>query len=52
MSAPHIPVLLNEVVDAMQPAAGKTLVDGTFGAGGYTRALLAKGATAAKPEPA
>jgi 16S rRNA (cytosine1402-N4)-methyltransferase len=44
MSAPHIPVLLNEVVDAMQPAAGKTLVDGTFGAGGYTRALLGKGA--------
>jgi 16S rRNA (cytosine1402-N4)-methyltransferase len=45
MSAPHIPVLLNEVVDAMQPAAGKTLVDGTFGAGGYSRALLAKGAS-------
>jgi 16S rRNA (cytosine1402-N4)-methyltransferase len=45
MSAPHIPVLLNEVVDAMQPAAGKILVDGTFGAGGYTRALLAKGAS-------
>ncbi|HZZ32498.1 MAG TPA: 16S rRNA (cytosine(1402)-N(4))-methyltransferase RsmH [Phenylobacterium sp.] len=44
MSAPHIPVLLNEVVDAMQPAAGKTLVDGTFGAGGYSRALLARGA--------
>jgi len=44
MSAPHIPVLLNEVVDAMQPATGKTLVDGTFGAGGYTRALLGKGA--------
>ncbi len=45
MNAPHIPVLLNEVVDAMQPAAGKTLVDGTFGAGGYSRALLAKGAS-------
>jgi 16S rRNA (cytosine1402-N4)-methyltransferase len=44
MTAPHIPVLLNEVVDAMQPAAGKTLVDGTFGAGGYSRALLAGGA--------
>jgi 16S rRNA (cytosine1402-N4)-methyltransferase len=44
MSAPHIPVLLNEVVDAMQPAQGKTLVDGTFGAGGYSRALLAGGA--------
>jgi 16S rRNA (cytosine1402-N4)-methyltransferase len=45
MNAPHTPVLLNEVVDAMQPAAGKILVDGTFGAGGYTRALLAKGAS-------
>ncbi|HEX3364224.1 16S rRNA (cytosine(1402)-N(4))-methyltransferase RsmH [Phenylobacterium sp.] len=44
MSAPHIPVLLNEVMDAMQPAAGKTLVDGTFGAGGYSRALLGGGA--------
>ena len=40
MNAPHIPVLLNEVVDAMQPAQGKTLVDGTFGAGGYSRAIL------------
>lgn len=45
MMAPHIPVLLNEVVDAMQPAAGKTLVDGTFGAGGYSRALLDRGAS-------
>ena len=45
MNAPHIPVLLNEVVDAMQPAAGKTLVDGTFGAGGYSRALLGGGAS-------
>jgi 16S rRNA (cytosine1402-N4)-methyltransferase len=44
MTAPHIPVLLNEVVDAMQSAAGKTLVDGTFGAGGYSRALLGGGA--------
>jgi 16S rRNA (cytosine1402-N4)-methyltransferase len=44
MSAPHVPVLLNEVVDAMQPGAGKVLVDGTFGAGGYSRALLGKGA--------
>ena len=28
----------------MQPAPGKVLVDGTFGAGGYSRALLARGA--------
>ena len=45
MSAPHIPVLLDEVVDAMQPRSGKVLVDGTFGAGGYSRALLSAGAS-------
>ncbi|HEY3947797.1 16S rRNA (cytosine(1402)-N(4))-methyltransferase RsmH [Phenylobacterium sp.] len=44
MTAAHVPVLLDEVVDAMQPRAGKLLVDGTFGAGGYSRALLAGGA--------
>jgi len=42
--APHIPVLLEEVVAALAPAAGQTIVDATFGAGGYTRALLARGA--------
>lgn len=36
----HIPVLLNEVVEALQPKAGATLIDATFGAGGYTRAIL------------
>lgn len=40
----HIPVLLQEVLDALQPMAGKTIVDGTFGAGGYTTALLERGA--------
>jgi 16S rRNA (cytosine1402-N4)-methyltransferase len=44
MSAPHVPVLLGEVVDALQPRAGKLLVDATFGAGGYSRALLDAGA--------
>ena len=43
--APHIPVLLDEVVAALAPAAGETMVDATFGAGGYARALLASGAT-------
>jgi 16S rRNA (cytosine1402-N4)-methyltransferase len=42
--APHIPVLLDEVVAAVQPAPGKRIADGTFGAGGYTTALLAGGA--------
>ena len=42
--SPHIPVLLEEVVHALSPAPGETHVDGTFGAGGYTRAILDKGA--------
>ncbi len=49
MSAPHIPVLLDEVVAALAPASGlapgSLIVDATFGAGGYTRRLLASGAT-------
>jgi 16S rRNA (cytosine1402-N4)-methyltransferase len=43
--ARHIPVLLGEVIAALQPAEGQTIIDGTFGAGGYTRALLATGAS-------
>jgi 16S rRNA (cytosine1402-N4)-methyltransferase len=41
---PHIPVLLDEVVAALAPAPGTTIADGTFGAGGYSLALLAAGA--------
>lgn len=40
----HIPVLLDEVLAALQPAPGSLVVDGTFGAGGYTSAILAAGA--------
>jgi len=40
----HIPVLLAEVVKALVPEPGKVILDGTFGAGGYTSALLAAGA--------
>lgn len=36
----HIPVLLNPVMEALHPADGEVFVDGTFGAGGYTQALL------------
>jgi len=43
--APHTSVLLGEVLAALKPGAGETIVDGTFGAGGYTRAFLATGAS-------
>ncbi len=36
----HIPVMLNEVVESLQPKSGAIYVDGTFGAGGYSRAIL------------
>lgn len=45
MNAPHVPVLLDEVIAALAPQPGDVIVDATFGAGGYTRALLARGAT-------
>ena len=40
----HIPVLLDEVLAGLAVSEGETHVDGTFGAGGYTRAILAAGA--------
>jgi 16S rRNA (cytosine1402-N4)-methyltransferase len=42
--APHVPVLVSEVIAALALHGGDTVVDGTFGAGGYTRAMLAGGA--------
>ena len=41
--APHVPVLLRPLITALAPIEGVWL-DGTFGAGGYTRALLDAGA--------
>jgi 16S rRNA (cytosine1402-N4)-methyltransferase len=43
--APHVSVLLDEVVGALASGPGDMVVDGTFGAGGYTRAILASGAS-------
>lgn len=40
MAQGHKPVLLAAVIDALNPRAGAIYVDGTFGAGGYSRALL------------
>jgi 16S rRNA (cytosine1402-N4)-methyltransferase len=45
MAAPHVPVLLHEVIAALDPQPGGVIVDATFGAGGYSRALLDVGAT-------
>ena len=42
--APHVPVLVNDVIAALAIHDGETALDGTFGAGGYTRALLGAGA--------
>lgn len=42
-AAPHIPVLLRPILNAIAPVSG-TWLDGTFGAGGYTRAFLDAGA--------
>jgi len=41
---PHVPVLLDAVLAALDPVAGRVIVDATFGAGGYSRAFLANGA--------
>ena len=38
----HVPVLLNEVLDALAPQSGKIYVDATLGAGGHTEAILEK----------
>jgi len=43
-AAPHVPVLLDEVIAALDVHEGETHVDGTFGAGGYSRKILEKGA--------
>jgi 16S rRNA (cytosine1402-N4)-methyltransferase len=54
-SGPHVPVLLQEVVEELAVAPGETHVDGTFGAGGYTKAILDSGAArvfAFAPAPA
>jgi 16S rRNA (cytosine1402-N4)-methyltransferase len=38
-STQHVPVLAQEVIDWLQPAPGRTMLDGTLGGGGHTRLL-------------
>ena len=42
--APHTSVMLSEVLEALAPQPGERMVDATFGAGGYSRAMLDTGA--------
>ena len=44
MIAHHVSVLLDEVIQNLAVGPGDVVVDGTFGAGGYSRAILATGA--------
>ena len=48
--SPHIPVLLDEVVSALEIEPGDVMVDATLGAGGYTRRLLDAGAAHGRTE--
>ncbi|APG62979.1 16S rRNA (cytosine(1402)-N(4))-methyltransferase [Sphingorhabdus lutea] len=43
-SSPHDPVLLGKLIQSLSITPGSEIVDGTFGAGGYSRAFLAAGA--------
>jgi 16S rRNA (cytosine1402-N4)-methyltransferase len=39
---PHIPVLLNEIMQYLDPKPGDTILDATLGGGGYAREVLKK----------
>ena len=42
---PHVPVLLDRLIETLGDIAGKTIIDTTFGAGGYSRRFLELGAS-------
>ena len=43
-AAPHVPVLLEPALALLRPEPGRRYIDGTFGFGGHTSALLDAGA--------
>lgn len=43
-TAPHLPVMPSETAEWLAAGPGRTIVDGTFGAGGHSRLLLGAGA--------
>ncbi len=44
IDAPHVPVLKDETLGFLQPGQGKRIIDGTFGFGGHSLAMLEAGA--------
>ena len=42
MAYQHIPVMLKEAIEILNPAPGQKFIDGTLGGGGYTKAILEK----------
>lgn len=44
-TTPHLPVMLPEVLTALSPCDGEKHLDGTFGAGGYTKGILDQAST-------
>ena len=40
-TSPHYPVLVSEIIENLKPENNKRYLDCTFGAGGYTQAILA-----------
>src|SRR2546428_556848 len=50
ISNPHIPVLLNEVVQGLQVRSGGVYIDGTVGAGGHAAAIMAPDLVTSLPD--